>query len=84
MACVISADNSSGGFAVAAFIAYLSSLTNTAFTVTQNVLINSLMALPAKFLGGYSGMVVDAHRYVLFFIYASILGMPSIMLTMCI
>lgn len=82
LAFVISADNLSGGFAVAAFIAYLSSLTNTAYTATQYALFSSMMTLPAKFIGGFSGIVVDAQGYVFFFIYASLLGVPAILLTL--
>jgi len=82
LAFVISADNLSGGFAVAAFIAYLSSLTNTAYTATQYALFSSLMTLPAKFLGGFSGVIVDFQGYVFFFIYASVLGVPAIFLVL--
>ena len=82
LAFVISMDNLSGGFAVAAFIAYLSSLTNTAYTATQYALFSSLMTLPAKFIGGFSGVIVDLHGYTFFFMYASMLGVPAILLTL--
>ncbi len=82
LAFVISADNLSGGFAVSAFIAYLSSLTNTAYTATQYALFSSLMTLPAKFLGGFSGVIVDLQGYVFFFVYASALGTPAIFLVL--
>ena len=80
LAIVISADNFSGGFAVAAFIAYLSSLTNQAYTATQYALFSSLMTLPAKFLGGYAGVVVEMVGYSYFFLYAGLLGIPAIAL----
>jgi PAT family beta-lactamase induction signal transducer AmpG len=82
LAVVISADNLSGGFAVAAFIAYLSSLTNTAYTATQYALFSSLMTLPAKFLGGFSGIIVDTWGYHHFFVYASAIGVPAILLVL--
>lgn len=82
LALVISADNLSGGLATAAFIAYLSSLTNTAYTATQYALFSSLMTLLPKILGGFSGMVVDAQGYVFFFIYASAIGVPAIFLVL--
>jgi PAT family beta-lactamase induction signal transducer AmpG len=75
---VISADNFSGGLAGAAFIAYLSSLTNAAYTATQYALFSSLMTLPAKFLGGFSGVIVEAYGYEWFFSYAALLGVPAI------
>jgi PAT family beta-lactamase induction signal transducer AmpG len=77
---VISGDNLSGGMAGSAFIAYLSGLTNRAYTATQYALFSSLMLLPAKFLGGFSGDVADALGYELFFIYAAVLGLPAIAL----
>lgn len=77
---VISADNLSGGIANAVFIAYLSSLTNTAYTATQYALFSSLMTLPGKFVGGFSGVVVASHGYATFFIYAACLGIPAIVL----
>ena len=80
LATVISVDNLSGGFATSAFIAYLSSLTNTTYTATQYALFSSLMTLPAKIIGGFSGIVVEAAGYAYFFLYAGLLGAPALLL----
>ena len=80
LAIVISADNISGGFAATAFVAYLSSLTNRAYTATQYALFSSLMTLPGKFISGFSGLVVDNFGYFEFFIVAAMLGIPAILL----
>jgi PAT family beta-lactamase induction signal transducer AmpG len=80
LALVISADNLSGGFSNAAFIAYLSGLTNRAYTATQYALFSSLMTLPGKFMSGFSGVVVDADGYFTFFVYAAVMGIPAIVL----
>ncbi|MCG6939468.1 MAG: MFS transporter [Gammaproteobacteria bacterium] len=80
LSMVIGADNLSGGLAGSAFIAYLSGLTNRAYTATQYALFSSLMLLPAKFIGGFSGDIVDASGFVTFFIYTAILGLPAIAL----
>ncbi|MGB5601846.1 MAG: MFS transporter [Gammaproteobacteria bacterium] len=80
LALVVGADNLSGGLAGSAFIAYLSGLTNKAYTATQYALFSSLMLLPAKFIGGFSGDVVDAQGYVFFFVYSALLGVPAIVL----
>ena len=80
LAIVISADNISGGFAATAFIAYLSSLTNRAYTATQYALFSSLMTLPGKFISGFSGLVVDNFGYFEFFVVAAMLGIPAILL----
>jgi len=78
LAVVISADNISGGFAATAFVAYLSSLTNRAYTATQYALFSSLMTLPGKFVSGFSGLVVDGYGYFEFFLIAAALGLPAI------
>ena len=80
LAIVISADNLSGGFANAAFIAYLSGLTNRAYTATQYALFSSLMTLPGKFFSGFSGLIVDSVDYMWFFVYAALMGIPAIYL----
>ena len=82
LAVVISADNLSGGLATSAFIAYLSSLTNTAYTATQYALFSSLMTLLPKFLAGFSGVIVDASGYFFFFVYAAVVGIPAILLVL--
>jgi PAT family beta-lactamase induction signal transducer AmpG len=80
LAAVISVDNLSGGIAAASLIAYLSSLTNTAYTATQYALFSSLMTLPAKLIGSFSGDVAATYGYSAFFIYSSIIGLPAIFL----
>lgn len=76
----ISADNLAGGIAISAFIAYLSALTNTAYTATQYALFSSFMTLPGKIIGGGAGAVVDAVGYPLFFIYSCLIGLPAMLL----
>ena len=49
----VSADNLAGGLASAAFVAYLSGLTNTAYSATQYALFSSVMLLLPKFLPGF-------------------------------
>jgi PAT family beta-lactamase induction signal transducer AmpG len=84
LAGVVSADNLSGGIAAAVFIAYLSSLTNTAYTATQYALFSSLMTLPAKLIGGLSGQIVADYGYAGFFIYAALIGIPAIILVILV
>ena len=82
LAAVISADNLSGGFAATSFVAYLSSITNRAYTATQYALFSSLMTFPGKFVSGFSGIVVDHFGYFDFFILAGLLGIPAISLVL--
>ena len=77
---VVSADNLASGIASAAFIAYLSSLTNINYTATQYALFSSLMLLLPKFLAGFSGEFVDSQGYANFFTGTALLGLPVLVL----
>jgi PAT family beta-lactamase induction signal transducer AmpG len=77
---VISADNLSSGIASAAFIAYLSGLTNVSYSATQYALFSSMMLLLPKFLAGYSGKYVDLFGYGNFFTATALLGAPVLAL----
>lgn len=77
---VVSADNLSSGIASAAFVAYLSSLTNVQYSATQYALFSSMMLLLPKFLAGYSGKYVDAFGYANFFTATALLGVPVLVL----
>jgi PAT family beta-lactamase induction signal transducer AmpG len=77
---VVSADNLSSGIASAAFIAYLSSLTNVSYSATQYALFSSMMLLLPKWLAGFSGKYVDLHGYVDFFNATALLGVPVLVL----
>ncbi len=77
---VISADNISAGLASAAFIAFLSSLTNISFTAVQYAIFSSLMTLLPKILGGYSGTMVDSMGYSNFFLTTALMGVPVLIL----
>jgi PAT family beta-lactamase induction signal transducer AmpG len=59
---VVSADNLSSGIASAAFIAYLSSLTNINYSATQYALFSSMMLLAAQVAGGFFGGVRGCPR----------------------
>ena len=77
---VVSADNLAGGVASAAFIAYLSSLTNVSYSATQYALFSSMMLLLPKFVAGFSGDYVDAFGYAQFFSSTALLGLPVLVL----
>lgn len=76
----VSADNLAAGLASAAFIAYLSSLTNKAYSATQYALFSSLMLLLPKFIAGFSGVMVETLGYQNFFLLTSSMGLPVILL----
>jgi PAT family beta-lactamase induction signal transducer AmpG len=96
LAAVISADNITGGLAGSVFIAYLSSLTSASYTATQYALFSSLMTLPGKVIGGFSGViaqgfglrigadggVLNPDAYAYFFVYVAVIGIPSVLLAL--
>jgi len=80
MYAVVAADNLAAGFSSAAFVAFLSSLTNVSFTAVQYAIFSSLMTLLPKTLGGYSGGMVDAMGYPGFFLFTTAIGLPVMVL----
>lgn len=77
---VIMADNLSGGLANVVFIAFMSSLTSASYTATQYALFSSLMKIPGKVAGLFSGTLVEAYSYTEFFIVAAASGIPAVLL----
>jgi len=96
LAAAISVDNLVTGMAGSVFIAFLSGLTNAAYTATQYALFTSIMTLPGKFIAGYSGWIVDhlqaaeplaGHKfggYAVFFAYTALLGLPAFVLALLV
>ena len=77
---VVAADNLAAGLASAAFVAFLSGLIDVRFTAMQYAIFSSLMTLIPKVLGGYSGSIVESVGYTQFFLIASLMGVPVLLL----
>lgn len=76
----IAVENLASGFAGTALLAYMSSLTSSAFTATQYALFTSFYALPGKLLGGLSGFLVDwfaTHRATFEGLLPGLVGVPD-------
>ena len=78
----ISADNFAAGYTGTVFIAYLSGLTSAAYTATQYALFSSVMNFVGKLISGFSGQIVEANDWVVFFVYAAAMGVPAIVLSL--
>ncbi|MEX2009086.1 MAG: MFS transporter, partial [Dongiaceae bacterium] len=76
----IGADNFTGGLGSAAFVAYLSSLCNVAFTATQYALLTSLMAVGRTVLSSGGGWLADHLDWVSFFVLTTGLAVPGLLL----
>ncbi len=85
---VLFVENFSEGFAGAALVAYMASLTSIGYTATQYALLSSFYALLGKFLKGFSGVAVETleqgrplmHAYGLFFVGTAAVGIPAVLL----
>ncbi|MGO1119458.1 AmpG family muropeptide MFS transporter [Rhodovibrionaceae bacterium A322] len=77
-------DSFTGGLGSAAFVAYLSSLCNLAFTGTQYALLTSLMAFGRTLMSTGSGWLVDRLGWVEFFIATTFLALPGLILLLII
>jgi PAT family beta-lactamase induction signal transducer AmpG len=74
------ADNLTGGLAVVAFVAYLSSLCNVAYTATQYALLASLGNLGRIWLSASSGWMVDSlgGNWALFFALTALIALSAL------
>ena len=61
-------------------MAYLSGLTNTAYSATQYALFSSVILLLPNFLAVVSGVAVEAVGYAVFFTATACLGVPVFVL----
>ena len=76
----ISVENVSGGLGTAAFVAYLSSLCNVAYTATQYALLSSFMSLARDIFAATSGFVADAVSWPVFFILTALMSVPALVI----
>ena len=84
LVAAIIVDNLSGGLAGAAAVAFLSSLVNRSFSATQYAAFTSMTVLLPKLFAGYSGAIVDATSYSLFFTLSALTGVPVVLLILWI
>jgi PAT family beta-lactamase induction signal transducer AmpG len=75
----IAVENLSGGMGTAAFVAYLSSLCNVAYTATQYALLTSFMAFGRTLLSSSGGWLADHMDWVSFFIVTTAAALPGLL-----
>lgn len=76
----ISIENLTGGMATAAFIAYLSSLCNVAYTATQFALLSSFMAFARTIFASGGGWLADHMDWVSYFLLTTAAAVPGLVL----
>ncbi len=82
LVAVVGMDNLAAGVASAAFITYLSALTNVSYSATQYALFSSMMLFFPKIIGGFSGAMVDGLGYETFFSLTALMGVPVLLLVL--
>ena len=73
----VGVENFTDGLADAAFLSYLSILTNRSFTATQYALLSSLAAVPLRTLGASAGWLAAWLGWVDFFILTTLAALPA-------
>lgn len=76
----ISLDNLAGGMSTTAFVAYISSLCNVAYTATQYALLSSFMSLARDLLASTSGALVKVVGWSQFFLITTFMAIPGLIL----
>lgn len=74
----ISIENLTAGMATSAFVAYLSSLCNVAYTATQFALLSSLMNVTRTVFASGGGWLADHMDWVSYFILTTFAAMPGL------
>jgi PAT family beta-lactamase induction signal transducer AmpG len=74
----IAGENIAGGFAGAAFVAYLSALSNKMFGAVQFAVFTSLALLIGTFGRGALGELIERQGYASMFVIAAILGVIAV------
>lgn len=78
---VISGENLAQGFLGTVAVAYMSALVNQRYTATQYALFSSLIMLPGKVLGFFSGRIVEATAgYGTYFVITAVVAVPALVL----
>ncbi|OGQ97304.1 MAG: MFS transporter permease [Deltaproteobacteria bacterium RIFOXYD12_FULL_57_12] len=76
----IGVENFSSGMGTAAFVAYLSSLCNVAYTATQYALLSSFMAFGRTILSSGGGWLAEQLDWVPFFLATTAAALPGLLL----
>ena len=80
LALTVSVENITTGMGMTAFVAYMSSLCNVAYTATQYALLTSLMAMGRTVLSSGSGWLAEQVSWPTFFVLTTIAAVPGLLL----
>ena len=77
---VVSAEYLGVGLGTAAFVAFIATKTNRAYTAAQFALLTSISGLPRTFASSITGYLITYLGYTVFFLFCTILAIPGMLL----
>lgn len=80
LSLTVGVENLAGGMGTAAFVAYLSSLCNIAYTATQYALLSSFMATARIWFSSPGGWLAEQLGWIEFFLITTVAAIPGLML----
>ncbi len=80
LTATIAVENVTTGMGTTAFVAYLSSLCNVAYTATQYALLTSVMAFSRTIMSSGAGWLADHMDWTTFFIVTTLAAIPGLLL----
>ncbi len=78
LAATVAAENLATGMGTIAFVAYLSSLCNRAYTATQYALLTSMVGAARVALSSSAGWLADQTDWVTFFMLTAVAALPGL------
>lgn len=75
----ITIENVASGMGVAAYVAYMSSLCNVAYTATQYALLSSLMSFARDVFAATSGYLAAIVSWPMFFVITTFMSIPGLL-----
>lgn len=80
LALTVGVENLASGMGTAALVAYLSALSDIAYTATQYALLSSLTAVARTVLSSYAGILAESLGWPLFFLATTVAALPGLAL----
>jgi PAT family beta-lactamase induction signal transducer AmpG len=84
LAVTVMFEDLSSGMGSAAFIAFISTLTNRRYTATQYAILSSIATLGRNFFSGFSGDMVKSLGWVNFYYTCGLIAIPGMLMLLLI
>ena len=84
LALVVAAEEFASGLGNVAVVAFLSGLCNREFTATQYALLSSVSSIGRATIGSTSGFVAASYGWFEFFLFSTVVCLPSILILLVI